>query len=270
MHQTATPRASTPESSFSDRRRFAKASLKTNPNVSVVVTGASSGVGRAIALAFGDCAESVALIGRDSARLTEAAAEVRARGAQADCFEADLAEQGQVQELAQKLAQRYPAVSVLVHSAGVFASASVESGTVEALDRALAVNLRAPYQLTRELLPALTAGHADIVFVNSSVVGQRRAGISAYAASKQGLLAVADSLRQEVNPLGMRVLSVFLGATATPMQEAIYGQSRRPYDPTILLQPEQVAHIVLAATQTPRGAEVTDIHIRPAAPHRAG
>ena len=130
------------------------------------------------------------------------------------------------------------------------------------------VNLRAPYLLTRELSGALCAGRGDVVFINSSVVGQRRAGLAAYAASKQGLLALADSLRQEINPSGVRVLSVFLGATATPMQEQIYLRDGRAYRPEALLQPADVAQIVMNVLAMPRGAEVTDLHLRPATAHR--
>jgi NAD(P)-dependent dehydrogenase (short-subunit alcohol dehydrogenase family) len=106
------------------------------------------------------------------------------------------------------------------------------------------------------------------VFINSSVVGQRRAGLAAYGGSKAGLLALADSVRQEGNPLGLRVLSVFLGATATPMQRNIHAQQARAYQPEALLQPEDVAQIVHAALALPRGAEVTDLHLRPAVAHR--
>jgi NADP-dependent 3-hydroxy acid dehydrogenase YdfG len=74
---------------------------------------------------------------------------------------------------------------------------------------------------------------------------------------------LADRLRDEVNPGGIRVLSVYPGRTATPMQAAIYRQEGRPYLPEHLLQPEDVAAVVLHALAMPPGAEVTDISIRP-------
>lgn len=235
---------------------------------SALVTGASSGVGRALALALAECCEEVLLAGRDGARLAEVAAGVRAAGARAEAFVTDLGERGAPSELGRALTASRSALAVLVHSAGVFVSGAVGATPEEDIDLALDVNLRAPYLLTRALLPALGAGKGDVVFINSSAVGQRKAGLAAYGASKHGLVGVADSLRQELNPSGVRVLSVFLGATATPMQEQIYARGGRSYQPEALLAPEDVARIVCDVLRLPRGAEVTDLHVRPAAPHR--
>jgi NAD(P)-dependent dehydrogenase (short-subunit alcohol dehydrogenase family) len=237
---------------------------------SALVTGASSGVGRAIALALGQCCEEVLLVGRDGARLAEVAASVVAAGARSEPFVIDFRDRNAPSELGRSISASRTALGVLVHSAGVFVSGAVGATPEEDLDLALDINLRAPYLLTRALLPVLSAGQGDVVFINSSAVGQRKAGLGAYGASKHGLVGVADSLRQELNPSGVRVLSVFLGATATPMQEHIYAQSGRSYQPEALLSPADVARIVCDVIRLPRGAEVTDLHVRPAAPHRTG
>ena len=84
-----------------------------------------------------------------------------------------------------------------------------------------------------------------------------------YAATKHALRALADALREEVNERGVRVLSVFLGRTASRMQQAVHQHEKRPYNPGRLLQPSDVASMVLAALRLPRTAEVTDLHIRP-------
>jgi NADP-dependent 3-hydroxy acid dehydrogenase YdfG len=81
--------------------------------------------------------------------------------------------------------------------------------------------------------------------------------------TQHALKALADSLREEVNAEGLRVLSVFLGRTATPMRMAIHRMENRTYHPESLLQPEDVAAVVMIALSLPRTAEVTDIHIRP-------
>jgi short-subunit dehydrogenase len=235
---------------------------------SAVITGASSGVGHALAVALAPSMERVMLVGRDSARLDAVAREVEARGARAECFSADFRECHAQGALARELAEKLPELSVLVHSAGLFVSGSVEATSVEELELLMNVNLRAPYLLSRELLPALAAGGGDVVFINSSAVGQRRAGLAVYGATKHALLGLADSLRQEVNPAGVRVLSVFLGATATAMQEQIYAKGGREYQPELLLSPADVARIVCDVIALPRGAEVTDLHLRPATAHR--
>jgi NADP-dependent 3-hydroxy acid dehydrogenase YdfG len=97
--------------------------------------------------------------------------------------------------------------------------------------------------------------------MNSSVGSAPEVGF--YSASKHALKAFADTLRAEANPAGVRVLSVYPGRTATPMQESIFAAEGRSYDPSRLLQPEDVAEMVLAALCLPRTAEVTDLHIRP-------
>ena len=226
-----------------------------------VITGASSGVGRALALRFASSVQRVVLIGRDAVRLAAVARDAQSRGAEAICHVVQLDSTAEVDQLAGEL-EALPAVSALLHAAGEFAAEPLATASAGNLDRLIGVNLRAPYLLTRRLLPALEQGSGDVVFINSSVVGQRRAGVSAYAASKAGLVAVADSLRQECNPLGLRVLSVFLGATATPLQEQIHARAGRTYQPGALLQPADVAEIVHAALALPRGAEVTDLHLR--------
>jgi short-subunit dehydrogenase len=232
-----------------------------------VITGASSGVGSALALRFAESVERVILIGRDAERLQATARAVEQRGARSQCHVAELDSVPSVDALSSELG-RLAAVSALIHAAGEFSAESVAALDPADFDRILRVNLRAPYVLTRALLPALQQGQGDVVFINSSVVGQRRAGLAAYGGSKAGLVALADSVRQECNPLGLRVLSVFLGATATPMQRNIHEQQARAYQPEALLQPENVAQIVHAALALPRGAEVTDLHLRPAVAHR--
>jgi NADP-dependent 3-hydroxy acid dehydrogenase YdfG len=113
-------------------------------------------------------------------------------------------------------------------------------------------------------LPSLVAARGQIVFINSSV-GQsvKRPEVAQYAATKHALRAIADSIREEVNPKGVRVLSLYLGRTATPMQEAVAREEGRNYNPESLLQPDDVAEVVVHTLTLPRTAEVTDISIRP-------
>jgi NAD(P)-dependent dehydrogenase (short-subunit alcohol dehydrogenase family) len=233
-----------------------------------VVTGASSGVGRALALALSTAGLRLTLVGRDVGRLSAVATEIQARGGLVETEPADLGVRAQLEALGTRLAGAHRALHLLVHSAGLFHSASVAASRPEDFDRTLDVNLRAPYVLTRHLLPRLVDGDSDVVMINSSAVGQRRPDLSAYLASKHGLLGMTESLRQELGDRQIRVLSVFLGATATPMQEAIHAESQRAYDPDLLLRPEDVAQAVLSALALPRGAEITDLHIRPSRPHR--
>jgi NADP-dependent 3-hydroxy acid dehydrogenase YdfG len=109
----------------------------------------------------------------------------------------------------------------------------------------------------------LKSSRGQIVFINSSVGLVARANVGQYAATKHALKAVADSLREEVNTDGVRILSVFPGRTATPMQTAVHEMEGRPYQPEHFIQPEDIADVVINALVLPRTAEVTDINIRP-------
>lgn len=140
----------------------------------------------------------------------------------------------------------------------------MEGARAEDLDVQYATNVRAPYVLTQRLLPLLIAAHGQVVFINSSAgLTAKRPEVGQYAATKHALKAIADSLREEVNPKGVRVLSMYLGRTATPMQEALCRQEGGSYDPEVLLQPGDVASVLVQTLLLPAAAEVTDISIRP-------
>jgi NAD(P)-dependent dehydrogenase (short-subunit alcohol dehydrogenase family) len=154
-------------------------------------------------------------------------------------------------------------LDILVHSAGSITPGQIETAPVADFDGQYRSNVRAPYVLTQALLAMLRSRQGQIVFINSSVGLNARAGVGQYAATKHALKAIADSLREEVNVAGVRVLSVFLGRTATPMQVAIHAVEGKGYHPERLLQPQDVAVVVLNALSLPRTAEITDISIRP-------
>ncbi len=139
----------------------------------------------------------------------------------------------------------------------------IEHAAVAELDNLYRVNVRAPYALTKALLPMVRANRGQIVFINSSAGLTARGGIAAYAATKHALKAIADSLRSEVNTAGIRVITIYPGRTATPQQEKIHEQEGKTYQSERLLQAEDVAKAVLNALAMPRTAEVTDISIRP-------
>jgi len=142
-------------------------------------------------------------------------------------------------------------------------SGPIESSSVDDMDLQYRINLRAPYVLTQQFLALIKERQGQIVFINSSVGLRTRANTGQYACTKHGLKALAGSVREEVNTMGVRVLSVYLGRTATPMQEALHRWEGREYLPKELLQPEDVAEVVIHSLRLPFTAEVTDISIRP-------
>jgi NADP-dependent 3-hydroxy acid dehydrogenase YdfG len=124
--------------------------------------------------------------------------------------------------------------------------------------------VRAPYALTQAALPALRQSQGQVLFINSTITrAANLAGRGGFAATQHALKAVADSLRDEVNESGVRVISVMAGTTATPRQERLHQLMQKPYRPDRLLQPGDVARAACGALALPRTAEITDLVVRP-------
>jgi NADP-dependent 3-hydroxy acid dehydrogenase YdfG len=206
---------------------------------------------------------TLCLVGRKLENLQAVAVKAETLGSSVVCLCADLDQHEQLRELLQRVGNDVGSVDVLVHSAATIERASIETGALEDFDRHYRVNVRAAYALTQALLPSLKSRRGEIVFINSSSGIVAKPLFSQYDASKHALKALADSLRGEVNESGVRVLSIFLGRTASNLQARLHEEERKPYRPELLLQPDDVASFVVSALSLPRSAEVTDIHIRP-------
>jgi NADP-dependent 3-hydroxy acid dehydrogenase YdfG len=227
-----------------------------------VVTGASSGIGAAIAQALAAEGARLCLVGRRSEALQSLTDSLPGPASHRWYF-ADLCEDGEVAGLASALLRDHAGVDLLVHAAGIFESGTVGPRQPAGLDLQYRTNVRAPLVLTQALLETLRARRGQIVFVNSSAGLVARAQNGGYAATKHALKALADGLREELNPDGVRVLSVYPGRTATPMQARVHAAEGRAYRPELLMQPQDVASVVVHALTLPHSAEVTDIMMRP-------
>jgi NAD(P)-dependent dehydrogenase (short-subunit alcohol dehydrogenase family) len=229
-----------------------------------VITGASGGIGEAIAMALARDRAWLLLSGRNAEKLELVAERARDLSPGVEVFPADLTDDDQVRALADRAVASFGGVDILIHSLGLFLGGPIETSPIEDLDQQYRVNTRVPYLLTQALLPSLLERQGQVVFINSGAgFHPARGQWGAYAASKHALRALADSLRDEVNKRGVRVLSVFPGRTATPMQEEVHRFEGKPYDPGRFLQPEDIASTVTSALLLPRTAEITDLHIRP-------
>ncbi len=233
-------------------------------NQIAVITGASSGIGKAIALSLASQGVALCLIGRNLKTLEAVAESVKSTASSLiKTYQVDLNVDDDIQKLKSYLQQDFKYIDILIHSAGIFSMGTLENSSVEDLDRQYRTNVRAPYLLTQTLLPMIKSRHGQIVFINSSVGMNAKANLSQYAATKHALKAIADSLRAEVNDYGIRVLTVYPGRTATPMQAAVHQMEGKAYEPEKFMQPEDVAEVVVNALSLSRTAEVTDINIRP-------
>jgi NADP-dependent 3-hydroxy acid dehydrogenase YdfG len=230
-----------------------------------VVTGATSGIGRGLTLSLAARGAAVWAIGRSAERLEAVASEAERLPGRVAPVLADLARDGDVHAASRRVLDEAGELDVIVHSAGAIVLGAFESVPPRDFDSLYRVNMRAPVVLTQDLLPALRRARGQVVFVNSSA-GLRASALNVlYAATKHGLKAIADGLRDEVNADGIRVISVYPGRTATAMQRFVHDQEGREYRPELLLRAEDVTEVVLAALAVPRSGEVTDVTVRPMA-----
>jgi 3-oxoacyl-[acyl-carrier protein] reductase len=183
-----------------------------------VVTGPSRGIGRATALLLAERGVALALVGRPSPALDETAEQARRRGVRVELVPCDLTGADRIESAARRVLDELGAPDAVVHNAGVIHRATVEATSTEAYDEQLAVNLRAPFLLTRALLPAMrSAGSGRIVYVSSisATLGSARA--AAYCASKWGVVGLMKSVAEELSGSGLMTVAVLPGSVATDM-----------------------------------------------------
>jgi NAD(P)-dependent dehydrogenase (short-subunit alcohol dehydrogenase family) len=226
-------------------------------NAIALVVGASGGIGRAISVDLLKAGAEVFMLGRSRARLAFPGG-AEDFGGRHHFIEADLRAADAAGRVAAEISRR-GTLDALVLSSGIYE----RSNDRAVFEDQIAANLVGPYALVQELLPLLTRAQGQIVFINSTQGLKAGAGVGQYAATKHALKAIADSLRDEVNADGVRVASVFLGRTATAMQESVFAAEGRSYLPERLIQPADVAALVLSLLQLPRTSEVTDVVLRP-------
>jgi short-subunit dehydrogenase len=224
-----------------------------------VLTGAGSGIGRALARRLAERGERLVLLARSDDRADELARAF----AGAQVLVADLADPGTLNGIGRQVDGP---VDSLVHVAGVVELGRVDRLRLSDWDEQIAVNLTAPAVLTRELLPHVREGRGTVVFVNSSAGLSANAEWSAYAASKSGLRAFADALRAEEVDHGVRVSTVYPSRTATPMQEKVHEQEGRTYDSSRWISPESVVETLLHVIDLPADATIPEVTVRPVVP----
>lgn len=186
---------------------------------SALVTGASRGIGRATALALAGRGVALALFGRASERLTQTAAEARAAGSpRVEEFHADLADLDTVEREGRRVEQSFGALDAVIHNAGVVRRARVEELEIALFEEQIRVNLTAPFVLTRTLLPAMRrAGSGRILFVGSISSTLGTPALSAYCASKWGVVGLMKSLAEELSDSGLMTAAVLPGSVDTDM-----------------------------------------------------
>jgi short-subunit dehydrogenase len=221
-----------------------------------LITGAGSGIGAEVAHRLQARGDQLILLARNQER----ADDLTRAFPDGTVVVADLAEPDSI---ALPPVERLDSV---LHVAGVVDLGPVAEQSVDQWREHLDVNLVAPAVLTRLTLPAVRRAGGTYVFVNSSAGLTASPSWSAYAASKFGLRALADSLRAEELDNGVRVSTIFPSRTATPMQEKVHEQEGRTYDASKWMNPAVVADTILHVLDLPAGATIPDVTIRPLVP----
>jgi len=235
-----------------------------------LVTGAGRGIGRAVALAFAREGADVAVTARTAAEIEQVAAEVTALGRSAAALEVDLSDRAATIALPERVASRFPAVDVLVNNAGIGSNASphrVVDYDDAFWDLSLAINLTAPYLLTKALVPAMIERGWGRVINMASVAGKRGLlAAGAYTATKHGLIGLTRTAALETAGTGVTINAICPGATRTIMMlrrlkvdAELRGDSIADVEANInpmgrLLEPEEIAELaVYLASDDARG-----------------
>jgi NAD(P)-dependent dehydrogenase (short-subunit alcohol dehydrogenase family) len=181
----------------------------------VIVTGASSGIGRAAAIRFGRSGASVLVVGRDARALADVASEVRDAGGTAEVVEADVTAADAPDRVVARAVERFGGVTTLVNAAGIIATGSIETTADADWDVMMDVNSRAPFRMMRAAVPALVASRGAVVNV-SSVTGLRAfPGVLSYCVSKAAVDQLTRCAALDLAAKGVRVNAVNPGVVVT-------------------------------------------------------
>jgi 3-oxoacyl-[acyl-carrier protein] reductase len=229
-----------------------------------LVTGATLGIGRAIAFAVGRAGYSVGVTARTESKLTMLTAELGAAGIRSVGIPADVGNEAEVGRMYAHVTEQLGPVDLLVNNAGIAIPKPFQDFTLAEWDRTFATNVRSLFLVTRLVLPAMRAKRAgDIVNVASLAGKTGAANLVAYSASKHAVVGFSRALMLEVRREGIRVIALCPGSVDTPLMRE--QQVLTPnYDR--VLRPEDVAQTVIDAVSLPRRAMVSEIDLRPSDP----
>lgn len=224
-----------------------------------IVTGASRGIGRRIALTLAENGARIALAARTAGDLEAVRAEIEALGGGAAALTTDVSQEDEVVSLVERTLARFGRLDIVVNNAGIGVLAPLAETTAEQWDGSMAVNARGPFLLCREAIAHLGRQERSFIVNVVSVVGVKGyAHQAAYSASKHALLGMTKALAKEVQKAGIRVHAICPGGVDTPMMREL----RPDLDAAQLIRPQAIADAVLFLVTRSDNAVIDEIHVR--------
>jgi len=222
-----------------------------------LVTGASRGIGRAIALRLAGMGAAVAICGRDKSALATAHREIEKTSARVYSQLADVTRSADIAELVAKTEGALGPISILVNNAGVGIFGPVQQRTEQEFDQVLDTNLKSVFLVSRAVIPGMIRQNfGDIVNISSLAGRNVFPGGAIYCASKWGLQGLTACMAEDLREFGIRVSSVLPGSVATE-----FGPHLK--DPSKALVPEDVAHAVATLLTQSKQSFISEIQLRP-------
>jgi NADP-dependent 3-hydroxy acid dehydrogenase YdfG len=225
----------------------------------VVVTGASSGIGRAISAALVDAGAEVAMLARRFEPLAEAAHAVGGRA-----FPCDVTDSESIESVSERIEKFIGPVDIIVNNAGIFGPQPVVDISVSEFAKSISTNLVAPFAIVERFLPGmLKRGYGHLISIGSSADRNVFTNNGSYGPAKHGLRVLHETLRAELQGSGVRVTTISPSGTDTPIWDPIdldanYGK----YPPrSLMLRPEDVAQAVRWALQQPMSINIDEIRL---------
>ncbi|SHL89893.1 NADP-dependent 3-hydroxy acid dehydrogenase YdfG [Chitinophaga jiangningensis] len=228
--------------------------------MNAVITGASKGIGRAVAERLAKEGFNIAICARNAAALAEAKAAIQAQNSAVTVLaeQVDMGDKAQVLRFAETVKNAFGQVDILVNNAGIFTPGSLYEEAEGLLEQLMAVNLYSAYHLTRALLPEMMQLRKGHIFNLCSVASHKAyANGGSYSITKHALLGFSRNLREEMKPYGVRVTSISPGATLTASWDGFEAPPDR------MMPPEDIATVVWTAFTLAKQTVVEDIVLRP-------
>jgi short-subunit dehydrogenase len=228
-------------------------------NKVIVITGASSGIGRATALAVGRAGASVVVAARRLERLQQVAADIETSGGKVLVVQTDLSEPAQIESLIQKSLEKFGRIDVLINNAAAGVYATLEETTPEQMERLWRVNYMATFHGIKNILPVMRKQNSGQIITIASMSGRRGASFkSAYSATKFAQIGLMESLRMELINTNIRCTLIFPGGTETEFFEALENPGNRDVKLYGAVQTaEEVAEAILKAIEKPQTEVIT-------------